>query len=79
MMELALRKGDNDRIWLARLDQCIAKDSNRISSLDGSKEYDERSLHLPVLWKKYHDHLAKDGAFWISEIRIATRERLEVA
>jgi hypothetical protein len=90
MMELALRRSDYDREWLAGFDQCIAQDS----SLDvnvlipdgpgGNKEFDERVLHLPVLCKKYQDQLFANrngvgGSFWVANIREATRKRLAVS
>jgi hypothetical protein len=63
MMELALRRSDHDREWLAGLDRCIAQDSSlKVNILipygpGGNKGFDERILHLPVLWKTYHDQL----------------------
>jgi hypothetical protein len=90
MMELALRRRDNAREWLAGLDRCIAQDSSLdvnmlISDGPGRNiEFDERILHVPVLWKKYHDQLLANrngigGSFWVSNIREATRKRLAVS
>jgi hypothetical protein len=90
MMELALRPRDTNREWLAGLDKCIARDSSLdidvlMSRGPGRhKEFDEKILHLPVLWKKYHDRLLEcrigdGGAFWIAQIRGATQMRLEVS
>lgn len=89
-MELALRRSDYDREWLAGLDRCIAQDSslhiNALISdgLGGNEEFDERILHLPVLWKKYHDRLLANrngvgGSFWVANVREATRKRLAVS
>lgn len=89
-MELALRHSDYDREWLAGLDRCIAQDSsldvNVLMSygVDGNKEFDERILHLPVLWKEYHGRLLSNrnrvrGSFWVANIREATRKRLAVS
>ncbi|KAK7178168.1 3'-5' exonuclease [Paraphaeosphaeria sporulosa] len=90
MMELALRRNDSHRQWLATFDKCIAKDSNL--SLDGlllgvgygDVALDDRILHLPILWKRYHDlltaHENNNGqSFWIAQIREATQKRLEVS
>jgi hypothetical protein len=51
-------------------------------SPDGVIKFDKRMLHLPVLWKKYHDQLAKGHdrkPFWVARIREATQKRLEVS
>jgi hypothetical protein len=90
MMELALRPRNTDHEWLAGLDKCIAKDSSldidvlMPDVLDKSHGFNERILHLPVLWKKYHDRVVKGsngigGSFWISLIREATQKRLAVS
>ncbi|RYN63054.1 hypothetical protein AA0117_g12853 [Alternaria alternata] len=84
MLELALRQGDGSREWLAGLDQCIARDSDLEiemhvpAGLCRSIRYDERILHLPVLWKKYHDRLL-GKSFWVATIREATQKRLAVS
>jgi hypothetical protein len=89
-MELALRARDNDREWFASLDKCIARDSTldidalMPGSLGGGSGFDERVLHLPVLWKSYHDRLLKwdfgfAGSFWIAMIREETEKRLAVS
>ena len=89
-MELALRKSDTDREWLAGLDKCIRQDSVldidmlMAGSPEGDVEFDKRILHLPVLWKKYHDRLLAGrigvgGSFWVAMIREATHKRLEVS
>lgn len=85
MMELALRRTDNDREWLAGPDRCIAQDS----SLDvdvlvsdgpgGDRKLNGRILRLPVLWKKYSDQLLANrngvgGSFWVANVREATRK-----
>ncbi|EMD86661.1 hypothetical protein COCC4DRAFT_200501 [Bipolaris maydis ATCC 48331] len=90
MMELALRRRDIDRMWLAGFDRCISRDSNLDMSmlvfegLGRINEFDERILHLPVLWKKYHDRLLANrngvgGPFWVARIRDATQKRLAVS
>lgn len=88
MLELALRQGDGSREWLAGLDQCIARDSgleidmHAPAGLRKSIRYDERILHLPVLWKRYHDRLLADRngkSFWVAKIREATQKRLAVS
>ena len=90
MMELALRQRDTDRKWLAGFDKCIARDSNLdinmhiLDDLGESKLFDKRILHLPFLWKKYHDRLLANrngvgGAFWVAHIREATQKRLAVS
>jgi hypothetical protein len=90
MMELALRRSDSDREWLAGLDRCIDQHSNLDINVlipdapHGNKGFDERILHLPVLWKKYHDHMLPSnilngGSFWVANIREATRKRLAVS
>lgn len=90
MMEVALRLEDTDREWLAGLDKCIAKDSNHNIDklmplgLGRDVEFDKRILHLPSLWKKYHDQLADRHvmfyqSFWVARIREATQKRLEVS
>jgi hypothetical protein len=88
MMELALRKGDKDRKWLYGLDECLSRGLDILPPYraDKDKEFDERILHLPALWKKYHDCLTVDGhrfgnggGFWVLQIRDATRKRLAVA
>lgn len=87
-MEVALRKRDTDREWLAGLDKCITQDSSldvdklMPSSPDGIAGFDKRILHLPVLWKKYHDQLVgrrNGSSFWVARIRDATQKRLEVS
>ena len=90
MMELALRRSDYDREWLAGLDRCIAQDSSlNVNGLvphgpSGNKKFDARILHLPGLWKKYHDQLLANrigigGSFWVARIREATQKRLAVS
>ncbi|KAH7379116.1 hypothetical protein DE146DRAFT_761317 [Phaeosphaeria sp. MPI-PUGE-AT-0046c] len=90
MMELALRQSDNDREWLAGLDRCIAQDSDLDidvhipASFGGSKGFNEKILHLPSLWKNYHDCLLMNrngfgGSFWVAQIREATQKRLAVS
>ncbi|KAH6639887.1 hypothetical protein C7974DRAFT_422384 [Boeremia exigua] len=89
MMEVALRPNDNEREWLLGLDECIARDSSldidslMPDDLGRVKGFDKRTLHLPFLWKKYHDRLLdtgfQGGAFWTAQIREATRKRLAVA
>lgn len=90
MMELALRRGDYDHEWLAGLDRCVAQDSRLdVNTLipcgsGGNRGFDERILHLPVLWKGYHDQLLANrngvgGPFWVANIREATRKRLAVS
>lgn len=86
-MELALRRADTDREWLAGLDKCIERDSD----LDvdkvfpfGLEGFDNRILHLLRLWKNYHGKLARSHGragvpFWIAMIREATQKRLEVS
>jgi hypothetical protein len=87
MMEVALRQRDTDREWLASFDKCITRDlgvdfNKFISrSLDGNVGFDKRILHLPFLWKKYHDQLASHRvrggmSFWVAMIRNATQKRL---
>jgi hypothetical protein len=89
-MELALRQSDNDRKRLARLDRCIANDSDldvdvaMLGNVSSGVRIYRRILHLPVLWKKYHDRLISGrfgvgGSFWIRMIREATKKRLEVS
>lgn len=89
-MELALRQKDTDLEWLAGLDKCITQDSDldidklMPDSPDGGAGFDKRILHLPVLWKKYHDQLVKGRfgvgeSFWVAMIREATQRRLEVS
>jgi hypothetical protein len=86
MMELALRRGDPGREWLAGFDKCITQDLgyNITKPLSGSPTVvagiDPRILHLPGLWKKYHDQLVDGGeSFWVSMIREATQKRLGVS
>jgi hypothetical protein len=90
MMELALRRSDYDRKWLAGLDRCIVQDSSlnlNVLAPRGpgeNKAFDERILHLPVLWKTYHDQLLANrngigGSFWVAKIREATQKRLAVS
>jgi hypothetical protein len=90
MMELALRPYDNQHEWLAGLDQCIGRDLSLgtntpiVGGMGGVKEFDERILYLPALWKTYHDRLTSGGfgvggSFWIAQIREATRKRLQVS
>lgn len=87
MMELALRRRDPGREWLAGLDKCITQDSGLEFdklTLEGGAEFDKRILHLPVLWKKYHDQLVGGrfgvgGSFWVAMIREATQKRLEAS
>ena len=90
MMELALRKRNTDREWLAGLDKCITQDSGLdVDKLmpgipDGVAGFDKRMLHLPVLWKKYHYQLVQgpNGTgkpWWVAKIREATQKRLEVS
>jgi hypothetical protein len=90
IMELALRARDNNREWFASLDKCIARDSTldidalMSGGLGGGNGFDERILHLPVLWKSYHDRLLKGefglaGSFWIAMIREETEKRLAVS
>jgi hypothetical protein len=54
MMELALRKGDKDRKWLYGLDECLSRGLDILPPYraDKYKEFDERILHLPALWKR---------------------------
>jgi hypothetical protein len=86
MMELALRHRDPGREWLASFDKCITQDLNYSNNkpLSGSPAIvagiDSRIVHLPGLWKKYHDQLV-DGeeSFWVSMIREATQKRLRVS
>ncbi|KAF1993820.1 hypothetical protein P154DRAFT_527481 [Amniculicola lignicola CBS 123094] len=54
------------------------------SRLNRGVRFDKRILHLPLLWKKYHDQLASGynrvgKSFWIAIIREATQRRLEVS
>jgi hypothetical protein len=54
------------------------------NGLGGSKGFDERILHLPILWKKYHGRLLANrngcgGSFWVVRIREATQKRLAVS
>jgi hypothetical protein len=91
MMELALRPSDSDREWLAKFDKCIARDSNidiNVLMPDGlgwSNQFDKRILHLPALWRKYHNGLLANhnnfggGGFWVAKIREATQKRLAVS
>ena len=90
MMEVALRQRDTDREWLAPFDRCITRDSDldvsklTSGSLYGNVRFDRKILHLPFLWKKYHDQLTKrrfgEGmAFWVAMIREATHKRLEAS
>jgi hypothetical protein len=90
MMELALRQSDTNHEWLAGLDRCITRDSTLDTDvhipdgLGGSKGFDERILHLPILWKKYHGPLLANrngcgGSFWVARIREATQKRLAVS
>jgi hypothetical protein len=86
MMELALRHRDPGREWLASFDKCITQDLGYSNNkpLSGSPAVvagiDSRIVHLPGLWKKYHDQLV-DGeeSFWVSMIREATQKRLRVS
>ncbi|ENI06505.1 hypothetical protein COCC4DRAFT_134240 [Bipolaris maydis ATCC 48331] len=86
MMEIALRQSDSHCEWLARFDTCIDRDSRLNTSTFSFKGvrgngFDKRILHLPFLWKKYHDQLTTRSqwgmGFWISMIREATQKRLE--
>ncbi|PVH93239.1 hypothetical protein DM02DRAFT_733234 [Periconia macrospinosa] len=90
LMELALRRSDNNREWLAGFDKCIENDSDldvdaaMLGNGSSGIGIDERILHLPVLWKKYHGQLISGrfgvgGSFWIMMIREATQKRLEVS
>jgi hypothetical protein len=91
MIELAVRKSDHAREWLASLDKCNTRDSDLdIDALIpddwiGINQFDARILHLPVLWKKYHDQLHAShygfagGGFWVAKIRTDTRLRLAVS
>ena len=91
MIELAAREGYHGREWLASLDKCIARDSDLdVDALMpdnwiGINHFDSRILHLPVLWKKYHDQLHASrhgfavGGFWVAKIREDTRLRLAVS
>jgi hypothetical protein len=90
MMELALRQSDTNREWLAGLNRCITRDSTLDTNmhipngLGGSKGFDERILHLLILWKKYHSRLLANrnrcgGLFWVARIREATQKRLAVS
>jgi hypothetical protein len=91
MIELAVREGDYGREWLASLDKCIARDSDLdVDALMpddwiGINQFDSRILHLPVLWKKYHDQLHAShhgfagGGFWVAKIRTDTQLRLAVS
>jgi hypothetical protein len=90
MMEVALRRSDSDREWLSGFDKCIINDSDfdvneaAAGILSSGTKIDTRVLHLPVLWKKYHDQLTSGrfgvgGSFWIARIREATQKRLEVS
>ncbi|EMD87306.1 hypothetical protein COCHEDRAFT_1113482 [Bipolaris maydis C5] len=85
-MEIALRQSDSHCEWLARFDTCIDRDSRLNTSTFSFKGvrgngFDKRILHLPFLWKKYHDQLTTRSqwgmGFWISMIREATQKRLE--
>jgi hypothetical protein len=67
MMELALRRGDPGREWLAGFDKCITQDlgfsvnkplSGSLAMVAG---IDPRIVHLPGLWKKYHHQLVGGG------------------
>ena len=85
-MELALRQGDPGREWLASFDKCITQDLGYSINqpLSGSPaivaRIDPRIVHLPGLWKKYHDQLVDSGnSFWVSMIREATQKRLGVS
>jgi hypothetical protein len=83
MMELALRHRDPGREWLASFDKCITQDLGYSNNkpLSGSPAVvagiDSRIVHLPGLWKKYHDH--GEESFWVSMIREATQKRLRVS
>ncbi|EUC27294.1 hypothetical protein COCCADRAFT_31190 [Bipolaris zeicola 26-R-13] len=90
MMELALRRRGMDRMWLAGFGRCISRDSNLdmnmlvFEGFGRIDDFDERILHLPVLWKKYHDRLLANrngvgGPFWVARIRDATQKRLAVS
>ncbi|CAN9258929.1 unnamed protein product [Alternaria alternata] len=86
-----LFENDHAREWLASLDKCITRDSDLdIDALIpddwiGINQFDARILHLPVLWKKYHDQLHAShygfagGGFWVAKIRTDTRLRLAVS
>jgi hypothetical protein len=82
MMEVALRKNDPGRRWLASFDMCLTRDSGLdVDDIPFENvAFDSRILHLPVLWKKYHKQLTKVGmSFWVATIREATQKRLEEA
>lgn len=91
MIALAVREGDYGREWLASLDKCIARHSGLdVTALMpddsiGVNQFDSRILHLPVLWKRYHDQLHAGrygfdgGGFWVAKIRTDTRLRLAVS
>jgi hypothetical protein len=91
LLEIALRPSDTDREWLAGFDKCIRRDSDPnidlivVNARGGSNRFDKRILHLPVLWRKYHDQLHAnrngfgDRSFWVAQIREETRTRLTVA
>jgi hypothetical protein len=91
MIELAARESYHGREWLASLDKCIARDSDLdVDALMpdnwiGINHFDSRILHLPVLWKKYHDqlHVSRHGfaggGFWVAKIREDMRLRLAVS
>jgi hypothetical protein len=94
-MEIALRKSDREREWLASFNKVIKQIDKVITqhafldiyervTLDLLTDFDLRTLHLPALWKIYHDRLVKGkfgngGGFWVAMIREKTQERLEVA
>ncbi|KAF2867046.1 hypothetical protein BDV95DRAFT_622660 [Massariosphaeria phaeospora] len=95
LMAGALRKSDTAREWLPGFDRCITQDSDldfdnlildRAHGADRADEaasFDMRILHLPILWRKYHDQLVEcrpgiGGSFWVAMIREATRERLKI-
>ncbi|KAF2755967.1 hypothetical protein EJ05DRAFT_502441 [Pseudovirgaria hyperparasitica] len=85
LMELTSRQRGRNGVWLAGFDKCIMAESkldlNQIQFSDYGT-FDKRILHLPILWGKYHALLLKlksGSKFWISEVRCATKKRLDFA
>ena len=84
MMEVALRKSDRQREWLASLDKCINQDTTQYREELNSNpkaEYEARIVHFPILWRKYHNRLVNGalgtrGGFWVAMMREATEGRL---
>lgn len=89
MMEVAVRREDANHEWLASFDKCIRQDSDLVGGeltsgdLYGNLRFDERILHLPFLWRKYHGRMTEQRGFgestgfWVAMVRGATRERLQ--